>query len=56
MPPTDPPLDYADPAIRQASTGRPLRGWLILLGVWTVGLAIWALYLGLLVMLVIRFF
>jgi hypothetical protein len=56
MPPNDPPLDYANPAIRQASTGRPLRSWLILLAVWTVGLAIWALYLALLVMLIVRFF
>ena len=54
MPPTDPPLDYANPKVRSASTGRPLRSWLILLVVWTIGLAIWALYLGLLVMLVIR--
>ena len=54
MPPTDPPLDYANPEIRQASTSRPLRSWIILLAVWTIGLAIWALYLGLLAMLVVR--
>ena len=52
----DPPLDYADPKLAEAPTGRPLRSWIILLAVWLVGLAIWAVYLGLLIMLVVRFF
>jgi|RhiMethySRZTD1v2_1073278.scaffolds.fasta_scaffold1017433_2 hypothetical protein len=41
----DPRLNYADPAVRQAIPGRPLRAWVVLLGVWSIGLVIWAAYL-----------
>ena len=44
-PPRDPRLDYADPAVRQATPGRPLRAWMILLAVWSLGLVIWTAYL-----------
>ena len=41
----DPRLQYADPQVRQAETGRSFRTWIILLAVWGVGLIVWAIYL-----------
>lgn len=38
-------LDYADPAARPAGPRRPVRSWIILMLVWSLGLIVWTIYL-----------
>jgi hypothetical protein len=46
-------LDYAGPDTRSA-TRRTAGQWAILLTVWPIGLIIWAAYVALIVLLIIR--
>jgi len=47
-------LDYADPNL-PGRTGRTFGQWIILLITWTVGLAVWAVYLVAIGFVALRF-
>jgi hypothetical protein len=53
----DPPLEYAGAPDEAAPLPRrTLRTWGILLAVWSVGLILWAFYIGMLLYLFVRVF
>lgn len=40
----------------RTGSGRPVREWAILLIAWAFGLAIWAIYIGMIIWLLYRWF